>query len=209
MEAVDEEGTASHWDGAYEQGDASCSWFQERPDRSLAMFERAGVAPGDSVIDVGGGTARLVDELVARGFGDLTVLDVSEVGLGLARSRLGADAERVTWLVADVLDWVPARTYRVWHDRAVFHFLTAEGDQRRYLRALRAATTDGSVAIFGCFALGGPSSCSGLPVARYDSAGIAERLGPRWQLVAEDREEHVTPTHVVQPFSWAALRRTS
>jgi SAM-dependent methyltransferase len=209
MDEVNDRGTARHWDRAYEQGDASCSWFEERPDRSLAMSERSGVTPRDSLIDVGGGTARLVDELVARGYRDLTVLDVSEVGLAQARSRLGARADRVTWLVADVLEWVPARTYRVWHDRAVFHFMTTEDDQHRYLDGLHAATSAGAVAIFGCFALDGPSSCSGLPVARYDPAAIAERLGEQWQLVAEDREEHTTPTRVVQPFSWAALRRTS
>lgn len=209
MASVDNADTAQRWDSAYEHGDATYSRFQERPGRSLAMFERAGVTPEDSVIDVCGGAARLVDELVARRFGDLAVLDVSEVGLGHARARLGADAERVTWLVADVLGWAPARTYRVWHDRAVFHFLTAEDDQRRYLHALHAATTPGAVAIFGCFALDGPSSCSGLPVARYDPAGIAERLGERWQLVADDREEPSTPGQVVQPFSWAALRRMS
>jgi len=209
MDEVSEPGTARHWDSAYEEGDASCSWFEERPGRSLDMLERAGVTPRDSVIDVGGGTARLVDELIARGFGDLTVLDVSEVALSRARSRLRARADRVTWLVADLLEWVPARTYRVWHDRAVFHFMTAEDDQRRYLEALHAATSAGAVAIFGCFAVDGPSSCSGLPVARYEPAGLAERLGEQWQLVAEGREEHTTPTRVVQPFSWAALRRTS
>ncbi len=209
MGCVGDAGMGQHWDRAYGHGDATCSWFQERPNGSLAMFERAGVTSDDSVIDVGGGAARLVDELVARHFRDVTVLDVSEVGLGHDRARLRADADRVTWLVADVLDWAPTLTYRVWHDRAVFHFLTTEEDQHRYLHALHAATRPGSVAIFGCFDLDGPSSCSGLPVARYDPAGIAERVGQRWELVAEDREEHTTPSGFVQPFSWAALRRTS
>jgi hypothetical protein len=207
MEPMDTASTAQHWDRSYGQGDITRSWFQERPDRSLAMLERAGITPEDSVIDVGGGAARLVDELVARRFSDLTVLDVSEVGLRQTRTRLGVDAERVTWLVADVLRWAPARTYRVWHDRAVFHFLATQEDQRRYLHALRAATAPAALAIFGCFALDGPSSCSGLPVTRYDPAGVAACLGQEWQLVAEDREEHTTPSQMVQPFSWAALRR--
>ena len=204
---MDSAGAAKHWDDAYAQGDATRSWFQEQPGRSLAMLERAGVTQEDSVIDIGGGAARLVDELVARRFRDVTVLDISDIGLSHARARLGADTERVTWLVADVLRWTPVRTYRVWHDRAVFHFLTAEDDQRRYLDALDAATAPGAVAVFGCFALDGPSSCSGLPVARYDAADIAARLGEKWELVADDREEHTTPGQVVQPFSWAALRR--
>lgn len=204
---MDSAGAAQHWDDAYAHGDTTRSWFQEQPGRSLAMLDRAGVTQEDSVIDIGGGAARLVDELVARRFGDVTVLDISDIGLSLARARLGADTERVTWLVADVLRWAPVRTYRVWHDRAVFHFLIAEDDQRRYLDALDAATGPGAVAVFGCFALDGPSTCSGLPVARYDAAGIAARLGETWELVADDREEHTTPGQVVQPFSWAALRR--
>lgn len=149
----------------------------------------------------------LVDVLVSRGFSDLSVLDISPVGLDTAKARLGADAHRVSWLVTDLRTWQPGRTYRVWHDRAVFHFLTTVEARARYTDTLRAATDAGSVAVFGCFALDGPESCSGLPVARYDAAALAEQLGPEWTLIAQAREEHRTPGGGIQPFTWASFRR--
>ncbi len=200
---------AQHWDVAYAQGGATRSWFQERPAFSLDMFEKSAVTAKDSVIDIGGGAAPLADELLASGFEDLTVLDISKVGLGHAQTRLGANAARVTWLVADILEWEPQRSYRVWHDRAVFHFLTIEADRHRYLHTLQRATTPGSVAIFGCFATDGPQYCSGLPVARYEPADLAELLGSRWQLITHTHEKHTTPAGATQSFSWIALRRTA
>ena len=169
---------ARHWDDAYEQGDATRSWFQKRPAVSLEMFDKSAATATDSVIDIGGGAAPLVDELLARRFEDLTVLDISPLALGHSQSRLGADAARVTWLVADILEWEPQRSYRAWHDRAVFHFLTPEADQLRYQHTLDQATLPGSTAILGCFAADGPQYCSGLPVARHEPADLAERLEP-------------------------------
>ena len=109
--------------------------------------------------------------------------------------------------MTDVLAWEPLRRVRVWHDRAVFHFLTSPPGQHRYVRVLDAATETDAVAVFGCFAPGGPDRCSGLPVARYDIPALAVQLGPAWTLCAGDREEHITPAGVVQPFTWAAFRR--
>jgi hypothetical protein len=124
-----------------------------------------------------------------------------------ARRRLGPRAGQVRWLTADVLTWQPGRRYRAWHDRAVFHFLTAPQQRRDYLRALDAATGPGAVAVFGRFAPDGPEQCSGLPVARYIPDQLAGELGGQWRLVGQDRQEHVTPAGLVQPFTWAALRR--
>jgi len=200
-------GTAAHWDRAYGQGEDSRSWYQDRPVESLRMLDAAGVRPEHGVLDVGGGAARLVDALLHRGYADLSVLDVSATGLGYARARLGAAADRVRWLVADVREWRPDRRFHAWHDRAVFHFLTTADDRGRYLATLREATAPGSVAVFGCFAPDGPPSCSGLPVARYDPAGLADTLGPGWHLVTAEREEHTTPAARIQPFTWAAFRR--
>lgn len=200
-------GSASHWDRAYDLGDTSRSWFQDNPDQSLHMLDVAGVTNGDSVLDVGGGASGLVDVLISRGFRDVTVLDISAIGLGTAKARLGADASRVSWLVTDLLSWRPNRSYRVWHDRAVFHFLTTVEVRAKYADTLRAATDAGSVAVFGCFALDGPDSCSGLPVARYDAAGLAEELGPQWTPIAQEREEHRTPGGGTQPFTWVSFRR--
>ena len=200
-------GTAGHWDRAYAHGDQTRSWFQHYPGASLRLLDAAGVAPPDSIIDIGGGASPLTDALLRRGHKDLTVLDVSTTALSIARRRLGPAEPSVTWVVADVLTWTPQRAYVAWHDRAAFHFITAGLDQDRYLTALSAATKPGSVAIFGCFALDGPDSCSGLPVARYGSEDLAATLGDDWTLVETEREEHHTPAGGIQPFTWAAFRR--
>ena len=199
---------AAHWDEAYARGDTTRSWFQAAPQMSLRMLDAAGVTAADSVIDVGGGASSLAGALLGRGFRDVTVLDISAAAIEHARRRLGPQADQVGWLTADIRGWRPARRFAAWHDRAVFHFLTAEPGRRDYLRALSAGTAPGAVAVIGCFAPDGPPTCSGLPVARYSPGELAAELGRGWALIAEDREEHITPAGLVQPFTWAALRRT-
>ena len=198
---------AARWDDAFAQGDAACTWFQATPRMSLRMLEAAGVSAADSVIDVGGGASPLAGALLQRGFSDVTVLDISAVALQLAWRRLGPEAGRVQWLIADIRTWQPPRRFQAWHDRAVFHFLTTAPDRQQYLRAMNAATGAGAAAVFGCFAPDGPPQCSGLPVARYGPQELADELGPRWVLIADDRELHVTPAGVTQPYTWVVLRR--
>lgn len=198
---------AGHWDSAYAEGETSRSWYQEQPTASLELFEAVGVRTADPVIDVGGGASPLVDALLGRGFADVTVLDISATGIAYAQDRLGDASGRVHWLVADVLTWRAPRHYRVWHDRAVFHFLTNDEAKQHYLRTLAAATEEGSLAVIGCFAPDGPTQCSGLPVARYDAVGLAETLGSRWTPLVEALEEHRTPGGAVQPFTWVVFRR--
>jgi trans-aconitate methyltransferase len=206
---ADQAKTAAHWDAAYAQGDETRSWFEEHPAMSLRMLGAAGISPADAVIDVGGGASPLTRALLDRGFRDLTVLDISAAGMQHARDRLGSRADQVHWLTADVLSWYPSRRYQVWHDRAVFHFLTAGQDRQQYLRALDAATAPGAAAVVGCFAPDGPQHCSGLPVARYSPAQLARQLGATWLLISQNREEHITPAGTTQPFTWIALRRQS
>lgn len=198
---------AALWDKAYALGESSRSWFQQEPALSLRMLDAAGVTPDASLIDVGGGASTLVDAVLARGFSDVTVLDLSAAGLSHARSRLGPDARRVAWVVADVLTWRAGRRYQVWHDRAVFHFLTTSRGRRQYMQTLGRATTADAVAVFGCFAPEGPKRCSGLPVRGYDPPGLGRQLGSTWSLVAAETEQHVTPAGQIQPFTWAAFRR--
>jgi trans-aconitate methyltransferase len=154
---------AAPWDDAYALGDTSRSWFQPQPALSLQMLDMAGVSAGDALIDVGGGASTLVDALLARGFSDVAVLDVSATGMQYARRRLAAKAQQVAWTVADVLTWRPDRHYQAWHDRAVFHFLTTRAARQQYLRTLNQATTANAAAVFGCFGPDGPLQCSGLP----------------------------------------------
>ena len=198
--------SAQHWDLAYERGETSRSWFEHEPAQSLRMIDAVGISP-QSIIDIGGGSSRLADALIKCGWSDITVLDVSETALQTAQRRLGEAVDKVTWISHDLLAWVPERRYRLWHDRAASHFFTEATQRDQYRRALTGATAVGSIAIIGCFALDGPDRCSGLPVARYSPAGIANEFGRNWLLVREDREEHRTPNGRIQPFTWAVLRR--
>jgi trans-aconitate methyltransferase len=176
---------------------------------SLRMLGSAGVSAADALIDVGGGASPLTGELLDRGFRDLTVLDISAAGMQHARDRLGPRADQVHWLTADILSWHPRRHYQAWHDRAVYHFLTTDEHRQQYLYTLDAATAPDAIAVFGCFAPDGPQHCSGLPVARYSPAQLARQAGGKWLLISQDREEHITPAGIIQPFTWVALRRQS
>ena len=202
-----QEETGAHWNGAYAHGDDTRSWFEKYPGMSLRMLDAAGVRAADALIDVGGGASPLTGALLDRGFGDLTVLDLSAAGMQHARDRLGSRAGQVHWLAAEVLSWHPRRRYQAWHDRAAFHFLTTQEQRQQYRHTLDAATAPGAIAVFGCFAPDGPQSCSGLPVARYSAAQLARQAGPGWGLISQDREEHITPAGTVQPFTWAAFRK--
>lgn len=199
--------TARHWDDAYARGEGNLSWYESVPTSSLRMLDAAGIDVSAAVVDVGGGTSRLVDELVARGHVRMTVLDVSSVAIEHAQRRLCERAERVEWVVADIRTWQPEHRYQVWHDRAVFHFLTDPADRAAYRDTLHRATAPGSVVVIATFASDGPAQCSGLVVARYDPTGISAALGPDWELVDSMHEEHRTPRGVTQPFTWAILRR--
>lgn len=199
--------TGSHWDAAYRQGDATRSWYQAEPRPSLRALDEAGATPADSVIDIGGGASRLVDALLDRGHTDITVLDISSIGVGTARQRLGEAARSVSWIIADLLSWTPSRTWAIWHDRATLHFFTDPVERARYVDLLNAATEVGSIAVLATFAPDGPDHCSGLPVTRHDAADLAELLGGGWQQLAADRQQHTTPAGVVQPFTWTTFRR--
>jgi hypothetical protein len=199
--------TASHWDDAYAAGESTYSWFEQHPHMSLRMLDAARVQADASVVDVGGGASPLAGALLDRGFRDITVLDFCAAGMASAQRRLGERAEGIQWLDADVRTWEPPRCYRVWHDRAFFHFLTTAEDRRQYLQTLDSATEPGAIAVFGCFAPDGPLKCSGLPVARYSSLDLADHLGTQWTLISHAREEHVTPADAIQPFCWTALRK--
>jgi hypothetical protein len=197
-----------HWEQVYAaKGDKAVSWYQPLPARSLALIEAASPDRSASVIDVGGGASTLVDALLARGFTDLTVLDIADTALAHTKARLGSDADRVAWIAADITRWSPARTWDIWHDRAVFHFLTQPAQQDAYIAALTAATRPGATVVLATFALDGPEKCSNLPVERYSADGLAARLGAAFRLVGRDAERHRTPGGAEQSFVYAVLKR--
>ena len=197
----------AHWDDRYQGiGVESVSWYQTHPRTSLELIDLLEVAPSTAVIDVGGGASTLVDALVQRGFGDITVLDISAVALSKSRRRLTRPAG-VTWLHSDLLTWRPDRRWGVWHDRAVFHFLTASDDQATYMEKMRSALRPGGAFVIGAFAADGPRYCSGLPVVGYDASTLIDRIGAVLgdiRIVGHQSESHVTPSGGVQPFTWIA-----
>lgn len=197
-----------HWQSVYtRKGETEVSWYEARPERALALLDRAGLAPHHAVIDVGGGASHLVDALVAINQAHVAVLDISEAALATARSRLGSRAEAVEWIVSDITAFVPDRTYDIWHDRAAFHFLTDPGERSAYRNVLTRALVPGGIAVIGTFALDGPERCSGLPVARYDAQGIADALGPKLRLIDARHDIHTTPWGSEQAFQFAVLER--
>jgi len=204
------ESRQAHWEGVYsKKGENEVSWFQENPAPSLELIAQVGATPASTIIDVGGGASRLVDNLVERGFEDVTVLDLSEAALEAAKARLGDDAGQVHWIVADATVWEPLKAYDIWHDRAAFHFLTEDHDRAAYVARLERALKVGGYAIIATFALDGPERCSGLSVVRYDPASLGETLGRSFQLVDTRRHAHATPWGTEQSFQFSVFRHCS
>ena len=199
--------TVQHWDGVYgSRAIDQVSWFQAEPTMSLELVAAADPSPDAAIIDVGAGASGLVDELLAHGCHNLTVLDVSEAALEAARRRLGPRADEVAWITADLLAWRPTHRYDVWHDRALFHFLVTAEQRSSYLATMRSAVVPGGAVIIATFADDGPETCSGLATARYSPADLVTAVGPQFELENSRREEHLTPAGVLQPFTWVLLR---
>ena len=194
------------WDAVYaNRPEDALSWFQAEPTVSLRLIGMAAQPPA-SVIDAGGGASRLVDRLSAAGYADLTVADVSAVALEQVRKRVPMTAS-VQLIRADLLDWDPGRTFEIWHDRAVLHFLTRPSALQRYVALVSRSVRAGGALVLGTFGPNGPTSCSGLPTARYDSEGLSGIWSASFDLEHAETEEHHTPWDSVQEFTWAVFRR--
>ena len=213
MESASQENTAAsasipsrahrqqHWNRIYEsKGPQDVSWYQRRPDMSLACIGASGLDKDACILDVGGGESTLVDFLLDAGYKRLAVLDVSGVALNHSRLRLGARAGSVEWFEEDVISFVPPHRFDLWHDRAVFHFLTIDDDRRRYVATLRKTLQPGGTVILSTFATDGPPKCSGLDVMRWDEQSIVAELGAEFQLHEVHQETHITPWKSEQSF---------
>ena len=200
-------GRTDHWQGVYTtKADSEASWFQECPLASLRMINAAGLAPGQAVIDVGGGTSRLVDSLLDLGY-RVTVLDLAEAALTKAKVRLDGRAAAVDWIVADITRWTPLGQFDLWHDRAVFHFLVDDDDRRAYAVAMAAAVRPGGQAVVATFGPDGPERCSGLPVRRYTAAAMAAEFAPAFRLAESRSDRHLTPAGKPQSFQFCRFLR--
>jgi 2-polyprenyl-3-methyl-5-hydroxy-6-metoxy-1,4-benzoquinol methylase len=196
-----------HWQSVYQQKSSDeVSWFQTTPSPSLELLHDIGINQDTSIIDIGGGSSCLVDHLLAAGIERITVLDISEAALEASQKRIGNDARRVEWIVADVTRWTPATAFDIWHDRAALHFLTKPDDICAYIERLKSSLKPGGHAIIGTFALDGPEYCSGLPVMRYDSSLLQKQLGLEFELVASKHHKHLTPGQFEQSFQFNVFR---
>lgn len=199
--------TQNHWNRVYTtKAVDAVSWYQSQPKISLDLIAAANLPADAPIIDVGGGASVLVDHLLAQGHSALSVLDISAAALANAHARLGAGASKLHWIEADVLEFDPPQRYALWHDRAVFHFLTDPADREKYMVALRRSLNPSAHVVAATFALDGPARCSGLDVARYDASTLHAQFGNDFEMLDSRRETHVTPAGAEQRFTWVHLQ---
>ncbi|MFA6230767.1 MAG: class I SAM-dependent methyltransferase [Rhodanobacter sp.] len=197
-----------HWERVYQTKSADAvSWYREHLDTSLDMIAEALPDREAAIIDIGGGEATLVDDLLAQGYRKLTVLDISTAAIEVAKQRLSSQATQVTWLAADILQAsLPEQHFDLWHDRALFHFLTTAEQRATYVHQLTRSLKPGGHVIIATFSLQGPEQCSGLDVLRYDAASLLHALGPRFDLIDSALELHRTPFGTTQSFTYCHCR---
>lgn len=196
-----------HWQQVYEgRSPTEVSWYQAKPVCSLQHIEAFAPSRESIILDVGAGASLLVDHLLERGYRHISLLDIAESSLKHVRQRLGAWATAVEWFYADILEFVPPHPFELWHDRAVFHFLTRAEERTRYLEVLRSALRPGGHVVLATFAVGGPTRCSGLDVRQYDEERVREIFGSDFVLVRSEPEQHRTPSGAEQLFIYFVLQ---
>ncbi len=197
-----------HWEHVYsEKKSTEVSWYQQHPQHSLDLIKATGVDVSARIIDIGGGASTLVDFMLDAGYKNLSVLDISQGAIEQAKSRLGARADKVAWLEHDITAFSPDEPYDLWHDRAVFHFLTDKIDRSSYVHTMSRALKPGAHAIIATFDLNGPEKCSGLDVVRYSPETMSAVLGDNFRLVETSTDEHVTPRASTQNFVYCRFIR--
>ena len=200
----------THWNSIYSTNPVDgVSWYQQKPEKSLEIIHQFMPAINHpTMIDVGGGASTLVDYLLTDGYDSLVVLDIAEPALAQTKQRLGDSAKKVSWLVADITRTdMPANTFDLWHDRAVFHFLITPEDQLKYVQVMEKTLKPGGILVMSTFAPDGPDKCSNLNVSRYDCDELWKVLGQHFKLIYSDREMHQTPFQSQQAFSYCVFRK--
>ena len=198
----------SHWENVYQtKSSTDVSWYEPDPKQSLNLILEAAGEKRSRIIDVGGGQSFLVDRLLDSGFKQVAVLDISNAAIEATKARLGERASQVKWMVADITESDSLGEFDIWHDRAVFHFITDAGDRKHYLDLLKRTLPIGGQFVVGTFAIGGPEKCSGLPIQQYDEKTMENALGPSFETVKSGRYEHTTPSGKRQLFYFGTYRR--
>ncbi len=199
----------THWETVYQtKSDQQVSWYREHLDNSLQMILNTKVVKNAAIIDVGGGSSTLADDLLDHGFADVSVLDISAKALEKSKARLGKRASQIEWIEADITEVsLPENHYDVWHDRAVFHFLTAAEDRRKYVEFVVRSLKPGGHIIVASFGENGPNKCSGLEVVRYSPETMHGEFGIGFKLVKSLNETHETPFGTTQEFVYCYCRK--
>lgn len=203
---MDSNNRKTHWDHVYETKELKdVSWFQPKPETSLNFVHDFHLPKSAKIIDIGGGDSLLVDHLLDLGYEDLTVLDISEKAIAKAKKRLGSRAEKVKWVVSDIIEFKPAEKYDFWHDRAAFHFLTADADIKKYLEIAKMATQPNAVLVFGTFSDKGPNKCSGLEIKQYSENSLSDKLSSFFKRINCITVDHITPFQTIQNFVFCSF----
>ena len=196
-----------HWEEVYKtKSPQEVSWTQEMPTTSLRLIQEANISKNEAIIDIGGGDSKLVDFLIQEGYTNITVLDISGNALEKAKIRLGDKANHVEWIESDINTFVPKKQYALWHDRAVFHFLTKKEEIKRYNELVTQHTMKHF--IIGTFSDNGPIKCSGLDIKQYTSKELEELFNHSFELASSFNEDHKTPFNTIQNFTFASFKRT-
>jgi hypothetical protein len=201
----------STWEDAYRKKlPTERSWTQDIPSESLHYIDQLSLPSSTPIIDVGGGSSHLAEQLLSRNFTDISVLDISDSALHESKLRIEQshpNQKMVQWIAADITMWSPPRTYGLWHDRAVFHFLVDTQQQKQYVQTVESATQSGAYVIMGTFALDGPEMCSGLSVQRWSSSSLAAMFADNFSTLESRVQPHITPWGSTQSFTWLVLQR--
>jgi len=198
----------SHWENIYDKkGDEEVSWYQEVPITSLELVNKYSASKEDKIIDVGAGNANLIIELVDKEYSNLSALDISKNALKRTKNKLGSKAEKISWIVSDILEYKSDEEFTIWHDRAVFHFLTKEEDIKIYSDLMSDKIKKGGVLILATFSKEGPLKCSGLEISQYNKEGLIDIFGEDFELLESFTENHITPFETNQDFIYTVWRR--
>ena len=197
-----------HWEQVYQtKSSDSVSWFQPKPELSIQLINDCNIGKDKNIIDVGAGASRLVDFLIDDGYAKVSVLDLSENALSISKKRLAHKSDKVNWIVQDITHFQPEQKYSLWHDRAVFHFLTDKNDRQKYREILESSIEEGGKVIIASFSLNGPKKCSGLDIVQYGADKIQQELGKQFQLIKTKAESHKAPRGFYQEFNYFVFQR--
>ena len=199
-----------HWENIYQTKELNeVSWYQPKPATSLNFFEELTIPKNAKIIDIGGGDSFLVDHLIDLGYSEITVLDISEAAIQKAKNRLGNKAEKVTWIVSDIVEFQPTEKYDVWHDRAAFHFLTNKEEREKYVLIADQSLNYNGILIVGTFSVNGPFKCSGIEITQYSEESMLDQFKSKFEKVNCFTIDHTTPFNTIQNFLFCSFKKSN